>query len=414
MNGSTMRILFLSCEIPLPADNGDRIYTSNLLRGLTRHGHYVHLVIFGRSREKLQEHVAYSRADRSMADSVFPYASYVMKVPFVAKKPCRAFFSFRPGMIANRFSRKYIRMVLSVLDDEPPFDAIIVNHFKMAYLIEAIRPDVRGAKTILITHNAEAPLSKTVYTNHKNPFKKFPYYLDYLKMRRYEPRYLRQYDAVTGISQVDCDYFAGEYGLSNVHVLTPGIDLNEYPSRFPDPARDKAAIVCGSFLWEPKKLNLLYLLNCKKFHLLKENDITVFVVGQADPAFVEHVNRAYSGVKMTGRVADVRRYYDGCSIALIPELMGGGFKLKLLEAAALKKAVVALANAINAPLFQAGTHYIKATDFNDLVEKAIWLMKRPKEIERLSRNAYDLLDRKYTWQNTHHKLMNIIKTARGK
>ena len=361
-----MRILCLSYEIPSPPDSGDSIYTLNLLGQLTQNGHYVHLVCFGKSRERLQGHVASSRIDRSVADSVFPYALYVTKVPFVAKSPCRAFFSFRPGMIANRFSRKYIRTVLSILDDEPPFDAIIVNHFKMAYLIEAIRPNVRGAKTILITHNAEAPLSKTVYTNHKNPFKKFPYYLDYLKMRRYEPRYLRQYDAVTGIGQMDCDYFAGEYGLSNVHVLTPGIDLNEYPSRFPDPAKDRAAIVCGSFLWEAKKLNLLYLLECEKFRLLHENGITVRIVGQAEPAFVEHVNRAYSGVKMTGRVADVRRYYDGCSIALIPELMGGGFKLKLLEAAALKKAVVALANAINAPLFQAGTHYIKATDFNDL------------------------------------------------
>jgi len=381
---------------------------------LTQNGHYVHLVCFGKSREKLQGHVASSRIDRSVADSVFPYASYVTKVPFVAKNPCRAFFSFRPGMIANRFSRKYIRMVLSILKDEPPFDAIIVNHFKMAYLIEAIRPDVRGAKTILITHNAEAPLSKTVYTNHKNPFKQFPYYLDCLKMRRYEPRYLRQYDAVTGISQVDCDYFAGEYGLSNVHVLTPGIDLNEYPSRFPDPARDKAAIVCGSFLWEPKRLNLFYLLNCRKFHLFHDNGFVLKIVGNADPDLAAHVNATCPGVQMTGRVADVRRYYDGCSIALIPELMGGGFKLKLLEAAALKKAIVVLANVTSAPAFQAGTHYIEATDFNDLVEKAIWLMKRPKEIERLSRNAYDLLERKYTWQNTHHRLMDVIRTARRK
>lgn len=348
-------------------------------------------------------------ADSGVAASVLPYISRVTKVPFRAKSPCRAFFSFRPGMTTNRFSRKYIRTARTILAQQDSFDAILVNHFKMAYLIEEIKTHLDNTTTLLLTHNAEALLNRTVYRNQRNIVKKLAFYLDYVKMKRYEPRYMRQYDTVTAICQDDYKYLTGEYGLRNVEILIPGIDLSKYQADFPDPARDKAAIVCGSFIWEPKKLNLLYLLDCEKFRLLRENDITLFVVGQADPSLVRHVNSAYPGVKMTGWVPDVREYYKGCSIALIPELMGGGFKLKLLEAAALKKAIVGYANAVTAPGFEQGTHYLEVADFNDLVEKTVWLMGSPPEIERLSRNAYDLLQRKYNWQNTYRKLMNLIK-----
>jgi glycosyltransferase involved in cell wall biosynthesis len=412
MENTALRILYLSYEIPLPADRGDRTYTLNILRQLRQNGHYVHLVTFVENNEKLPKNAEPGSTDGKATHSISSYASSITKVPFVAKSPYRAFFSYRPGMVANRFSHKYIRKVLSILEDEPAFDVVMVNHFKIAYVIEAIKAHIGGAATIIITHNAEAPLNKTLYRNYKSMVKKFAYYLDWLKMKRYEPLYLKQYDAITAISRTDCEYFTREYVLPNVQILTPSIDLSQYQTDFPCPATDRIVILCGSFLWEPKRLNLLYLLDCEKFRLLYENGITLRVVGNASTSFVKYVNATYPGVQMTGWVPDVKKYYKGCSIALIPEVMGGGLKLKLLEAAALKKAIIGFAKAITAPGFVAGTHYRQATSFNDLVDKTIRLMREPEEIKRLSQNAYDLLEKKYTSQNTHHMLMNVIRIAK--
>ncbi|MCP4601425.1 MAG: glycosyltransferase family 4 protein [Proteobacteria bacterium] len=389
-----------------------------VLRGLSRNSHHVHLVVFGRSGEKVEAVVENKQTGAMMMpgnqqprDEEPSLASRLTKVPFTAKSHTRAFFSFRPGMIANRYSRRYVRAILDILAREEPFDAILVNHFKMSWLIKAIRPCAGDAAMILLTQNAEAPLCKTVYVNHENPVRKFAFYLDWLKMRRYEPRYLKQYDAVTAISREDADYFSRQYSLPNIAVVTPGIDLFGYPSNSPDPSKQKAVIVCGSFLWEPKKLNLLHLLNCEKFHLFAENHITLIIAGNADPAFVRHVNATYRGVKMTGWTPDVREHYAHCSIALIPEIMGGGFKLKIIEAAALKKAIVGLKGAVAAPGFENGTHFLEAANMDDLVEKTINLLSVPKTIDQLTRNAYDLLEKEYTVEAVYTKLLDVMTSV---
>jgi glycosyltransferase involved in cell wall biosynthesis len=112
---------------------------------------------------------------------------------------------------------------------------------------------------------------------------------------------------------------------------------------------------------------------------------------------------------MTGGVEDVREHYAGCSVALVPELMGGGFKLKVLEAAALRKAMVRLAGDVTAPGFVAGTHYIEAADFDDLAQRTVALMSRPEEIRRLSDNAHALVRERYSWRSVYERLIAALE-----
>lgn len=409
-----MRILFLSYELPTEADNGDRVYTVNILRELVDNGHYVHLVCFESTHEAAKNGNPKKLSDSGASQMQCSCAQRLTSVPFVSKSMYRCFCSPMPGMMAHRFSRRYIRTVIDILGKEPDFDAVIVNHFKMSYIIEAIKSHTGRAAKVIITHNVEAPTTRTIYHNHKHPVYKCAYFIDFLKMKRYEPKCLAQYDMVTAISNTDHDYFVREYGLKNVRILKPGIDVTEYASNYPDPRKDRSVIICGSFYWEAKRSNLLSLLNSPKFGLLGSNGIKLRIVGNAPEAFVEYVRNKYPQVQITGRVPDVRPYYHGCSIALIPEVMGGGFKLKLLEAMALKKAVIGLSNSINESLMEPGTHYYTATDMNDLIIKVVRLMQQPLEVRKLAQNAYRLLESDYTWRDTHDALINAIMTTTGK
>ncbi len=409
-----MRILFLSYEIPIEADNGDRVYTFNILRKLIGNGHYVHMVCFENVCEAENIRIRGILSDSGSSRMECSCAQRLTIVPYVSKSIYRCLCSPMPGMMAHRFSQRYIRTVLNVLGNEPDFDAVIVNHFKMSYLIEAIKPHTGRAATVIITHNAEVPTTQTIYRNNNSPAYKLAYFIDFLKMKRYEPKCLAQYDIATAISNTDRDYFLREYGLKNVRIMRPGIDVTEYASDYPDPQKDRSVIICGSFYWEAKRSNLLSLLNSPKFGLLESNGIKLRIVGNAPETFVEYVRKKYPQVQITGRVPDVRPYYHGCSIALIPEVMGGGFKLKLLEAMALKKAVIGLSNSINESLMEPGTHYYTATDMNDLIIKVVGLMQQPSEVRRLAQNAYRLLESNYTWHNTHDALIDAIMTAAGR
>jgi glycosyltransferase involved in cell wall biosynthesis len=402
-----LRILFLTYEIPAPLDSGDRIYTAHLLQQLARRGHDVHLVAFNREPPACTEF----QGDSAQVQSRLAPSSRTTMVEFHPKTHRRAFFSVFPGMIANRRSGAFVAAVRHALAIDGPFDVVIVNHFKMAYLATPLKRAAPGIATVLVTHNAEAPLSESVYRNHARRLRRAAYYLDFVKTAHCEPHYLHGYDVVTAICEPDREYFSRRYGLTELSLLPPGIDVADYPAQFPDPSRNRGVILCGSFLWEPKKLNLLALLNTKSFGLLDGAGIKLMVVGQADPAQVRTVNRSYPGVIMTGGVPDVRRHYRGCSIALVPEAMGGGFKLKVLEAAALKRAIVGLANAVAIPGFVAGVHHAEARDMEELISTTLSLMKTPERIARMAAEAHELVRTRYTWDQAGDHLMRAISRA---
>jgi glycosyltransferase involved in cell wall biosynthesis len=268
-----------------------------------------------------------------------------------------------------------------------------------------------GVPFVLVTHNAEASLSRTVYRHQPTRWKAAAYFADWLKTRRYEPRYLRTYDAVTAVSEPDRDSFVRDYGLRDVALVPPGVDADAFSAEVPVPERDRGVILCGSFLWEPKRLNLLRLLESTAFSAFEENGIQLHVVGQAERTLVDAVNRKYRGVVMTGPVADVQQYYRKCAVALVPELMGGGFKLKILEAAAMRRAIVGLAGAVTAPGFVAGEHYVEARDMEDLITATVRLMSEPSRVAGLSAAAHDLVRRQYTWAQSGERLVDAVMRA---
>jgi len=392
-----MRIAFLTYEDPSAEDSGDKQYTAGLLRKLIEHGHHVHLIFFSEHRPT------------DAAVSLVRYASAFTVVPFVRPSLVRIVASPKPGMLANRFSARFIDTIRTLLAREA-FDAVVVNHFKMSYLVDAIKFVSPSVPAVFISHNAEKLLSYSVFRHQTNPIKWLAYFLDWIKTGIYEARLLRRYDGVTAICSVDRAFYEREYGLKLVSVVPPGWDAsNDFAVGRSEALRN--VIVCGSFTWEPKKQNLLALLNCSRFKRFHEHGITVYLVGHADNAFVDFVNSHYPGVVMTGTVDDVSPFYEKCSVALVPEQVGGGFKLKLLEAAAYGTGIVAVKGAVTDDGFQRGVHYLEANGFDDMVDAAIALFGNPEQLGALRTRARGLLESRYTWESSYRALMDLIANA---
>jgi len=393
-----MRIAFLTYENPSAENTGDSQYTAGLLRKLVEHGHHVHLVFFS---EDLP-------ADSAVA--LDKYASATTIVPFLRPGMLRVVASPKPGMIAHRFSTDYIDAVRTLLQNES-FDAVVVNFFKMAYLIDTIKSVSPSVPAVLISHNAEKQNSCSLYRHQTNPVWWLGCFQDWVKTAYYEPILLKQFDAVTTICSVDRAFYEKEYNLRHVSVVPAGWNGSCDPAVHRDEAL-RNVIVCGSFTWQPKKQNLLSLLNCPGFKRFHEHGITVYLVGHADKAFVESVNSRYPGVVMTGTVDDVSPFYRKCSVALVPERMGGGFKLKLLEAAAYGTGIVAVKGAVTDEGFQRGVHFLEADSFEDLVDTAIGLVDHKEQLKSLRMNAQALLGSRFNWEFSYQALMAAIDDVR--
>ena len=51
-------------------------------------------------------------------------------------------------------------------------------------------------------------------------------------------------------------------------------------------------------------------------------------VGRIEEDLAVELKSVCPSIHISGQVIDLEKYYSNCSIALIPEVMGGGFKLE--------------------------------------------------------------------------------------
>src|SRR6202034_846428 len=72
----------------------------------------------------------------------------------------------------------------------------------------------------------------------------------------------------------------------------------------------------------------------------RQGSVKLYVVGKNPSTSVKDLARSDPRVIVTGRVDDVRPYMERSKVFIVPLRIGGGTRLKILEAMAMGKAVV--------------------------------------------------------------------------
>ncbi len=376
------KVLFITYGNPEKASRGDDLYSWNIINSIKHcDGVYLHVVsYFEEAKDKDKNY--------TLLDKVVDKLTYV---PFVYKNIFAIGFSKYPAMISNRKTPQMIQAVQNILNMEK-YDAIIVNMFRLSYLIEYIQ-GYSGVK-IFISHNVESQLSKSTYKYQHNKIKKLAYYLDYLKTKYYENKYLAKFDALTTICDIDKELFSKMLPQKHIEVLPPVINIDE--CNISTEKEEDKFILCGAFHWEPKFINLQLLLHARNISLFKERGYELMIVGRANEKDVEYINRHYEGIYMTGTVDSVVPYYEKSRISIVPELVGGGFKLKIAEAVQYRKPIVAIKGSVTDRTMIPGKHYIEAETFEELISKAVDLMQNKILQRELVENAIMLFKKRYS------------------
>lgn len=388
------KILFITYNNPEKASRGDDLYTWNIINSI-KHNKDIYLHVVAYYEEAKDKYITYSELEQK--------ADKLTYVPFIYKNILSIGFSKYPAMISNRKTPQMIKKVTEILQEEK-YDAIFVNMFRLSYLIEYIK-EFPGTK-IFISHNLETQLSHSTYIYQNNPIKKLAYYLDYLKTQYYEKKYITQFDYITTICDVDKELFKKFIPNKPIEVLPPVINIDN--CNIDTKKVENKFIICGAFHWGPKYVNLKLLLNASNISKFKETKYELMIVGRANQSDVDYVNKNFPGIHMTGPVESVVPYYEKSRIAIVPELVGGGFKLKIAEAVQYSKPIVAIKGSVTDRTMVPGTHYIEAETFEDLISKSIELMQNSKLQSELVYNARELFRNRYSIEYAANIINKII------
>ncbi len=112
---------------------------------------------------------------------------------------------------------------------------------------------------------------------------------------------------------------------------------------------------------------------------------TLYIVG-ADPP-KELIAASKPGVAVTGWVESPRPYLEGAKLMLAPLRQGGGMRVKVIEACAAGKALIASATAVEGLELRPGVEFEPANSDEEFVHCAIYLLKNPQRRDRLGEAA---------------------------
>ena len=387
------KILFITYKNPERQDVGDHVYTWQILLALKHSGINVHVVTY--------------RDNENDYEKNSQLAELVDKVTYVLHKQKNKIaiaFSSHPITIANRYQQVMIDTVNDVLQKDN-FDAVVVNMFKMSWIVEHIFVN----NIIFISHNNETLTAKTIYQGTNNLLLKFFYYIDYLKTKHDEKHYLNMMSTITTISDSDARSLGRVVYRKTIKVLPPMVNLINSSDIIENKiVNEKYAIICGSFTWIAKILNLKSVLEVPTLHKLNDNGIKLLVVGRASKELVDEVNAKYNCVEMTGGVDSVQPYYAKAQIAIVPEKIGGGFKLKIAEAVQNKIPIVAIRGAVTDNEMIAGVHFLEVDNFEDIPQVVVELMNNKELQLLLVNNCLRLFKRKYSLENMSYIINQIL------
>jgi glycosyltransferase involved in cell wall biosynthesis len=149
------------------------------------------------------------------------------------------------------------------------------------------------------------------------------------KVRALERRLLREVDLVTTITEED-ERSLGAHRSGRILTLTPGYDGAVAPPRMIDAATPRRAVIVGSFNWVVKRENLARFIESAD-PLFARHDVELIVAGDVPRDLQDALRAKHSATQFVGYVTDLLALLSQARIAVAPELIGGGFKLKFLD-----------------------------------------------------------------------------------
>lgn len=253
-----------------------------------------------------------------------------------------------------------------------------------------------AAPVVLFEHNVEYMIWKRLHEIEKRPGRRALLALEWRKMRHYEAIACARAGLTVAVSEADRALLAANAPGADIRAIGTGVDTAYF---HPNGAVEAPAtlVFTGSMDWYPNEDAILYFIAEILPQARREiPGLSLAVVGR-DPSDGLRAACAAVGVRVTGTVADVRPYVAEAAVYVVPLRIGGGTRLKIFEALAMGKAVVATRVGAEGLPIVAGQHFLQADSPADFARAVVTLLKDAGRRHALGMAGRRLVEERYSW-----------------
>jgi glycosyltransferase involved in cell wall biosynthesis len=383
-----MNILFLSTEIPFPADGGHHLRTLNVLKILAK-DHNIFLVAFAQDAAEFRHIPEMEKYCRMV--KVFPVAK-TGKNPAFLFQIVRNLFSRLP-LVARRY---YLPTAAHFVQEAVKTQNIDLVHIDMLAL--GSYRHLFGATPVLLTdHNVEFIRLYRWSQVEKNPLVKLFLRYQYLKLKKFEIETCRDVDHCTVVSHTDLITLGELCQNGHYSVIPNGVDTD-----FFQPV--SASMQANRLIWVggmggPYNADAVDYFLASIWPLIRRQrpQVRVDFIGSSPTALLRKTADLDPNVRALGFVDDIRTQVQEATVFIAPIRSGSGTKIKVLNAMAQAKAVVATSIALEGIEAADGEAVYTADDPATFARRVLELLEQPDLAERIGRNARILIETKYSW-----------------
>ena len=164
----------------------------------------------------------------------------------------------------------------------------------------------------------------------------------------------------------------------------------------------------GGMDWYPNRDAVEYFANAILPRVRAEIPNIRFTVAGRNPPpeFVERF-RSEPAIEFTGTVPDMRPYLRSATLVVVPLRLGGGTRIKILEACAAGRAVVSTSVGAEGLDLKHGRDIAVADDPSEFAHTVIRLLRNAGERKQLSESARTAVVELYSYQRLDYVLNSI-------
>jgi sugar transferase (PEP-CTERM/EpsH1 system associated) len=392
-----MKLLIVTADLPRPAW-GASARNFHLLKALA-HEHSVSLLALVGSAEA--EVYGDIRRLQDVARSV-----QLIPRPMSHSKRRQQLMNIARGQsyLLNLFILQEMQDALDALLARDNYDVVLFESVLLAgYRLPA------GIRAIIDQHNIEHELLERTYKQERSPLRKWYNWQEGRLLKQGEIERCRNADVVLVASERERIVLKGLLPENVIEVVPNGVDIETFDGNTSEQEVPNQIIFTGTMDYYPNTNAVLFFAQrCWPLIRAQIPGATWQIVGRNPPVEIRKLGEL-PGVTVTGTVPDVRPYLAASSVAIAPLRVGSGTRLKILEALAMRKAMVSTSVGYEGLSLVPGKHLIVADRPQEIAQAIVALMNNPEMRAALGTAGRALVEAEYDWGRCGDRLLRILE-----
>jgi len=382
-----MDILLISRCPPFPLYRGDSLIIYHLAHELAARYHQIDLLAYYQQPEDLADVSRYERLFRSVRLIREPRRS----LPSLLRRNARPSARY-PQRADASWSPEMWRAASRLLGTRG-YD---VAHLFGGVHVYEFRHLVRGLPNVIVPYESYSLWLERAAAEARGVGARLVTWLRRHMARGFESWMFDGFDRTVVLTDRDADALCALNPRLPLVTIPNGVDVDYFTPTGYEPA-EPALLFSGNYDYAPNLDAALRLARdiFPRVQARAPAARLLLVGGNPPPALLACASEA---ITVTGRVPDIRPYFEEALIFVSPLRLGAGIKNKVLEALAMGVPVVATPLSCDGIPVVAGEHVLFGETDEELVSGVLHLIEDGQQRQALRQAGRQLIEEHFTWQ----------------